>query len=67
MKTPADCWTTSHPDIPFELLPETTQVVVDAAFWLGASEAIRAIVCGEMPDEVLNQIEKHVGVGVRAH
>ncbi len=59
MKNPADCWTRAYPEYPFGNLPLDIQEIVTAAYWLGAAEAVSALVCAE-PGEVVDRIEEGV-------
>ncbi len=62
----ADCWTAAYPDFDFDNLSLDIQEIVTAAYWLGAAEAVSALVCAE-PGEVVDQIEEGVGGGRTRH
>ena len=66
MKNPADCWTTAYPDYPFGNLPLDIREIITAAYWLGAAEAVSALVCAE-PSEAVDQIEDGVKGGQIRH
>ncbi len=65
MKSPAQSWTAACPDSRFTDLPLDIQEIVTAAYWLGAAEALSAIVCGEV--NVVDQIEDGARGGETRH
>ncbi len=54
------------PRLPFGNLPLDIQAIVTAADWLGAAEAVSALVCAE-PGEVVDRIEEGVRGGQMRH